>query len=141
MLVNEQSIKTIGVCLPIWSFNKGTSEPGEEVFCEYEIINNEEKPIETFKNKYKIYLPDYCRKITQIITNKQQFNSLSEEDRKLCKKVNGQMLLVKKPNLFEEDNSEIVYHEYEKVKIKDFVKVITHTVSIKQIKCLFDSFN
>lgn len=140
-LLNEETVKTTGVCLPIWSFKKSTSEPGEEVFCEYEISNSEEKPIEIYKNKYKIYLPDYCRKITRIIRNKKEYKSLSEEEKELCVKRNNQILLIKKPNLFEEDDNEIIYNEYQKIKKDDSIKIIRHLVALKTMKTLFASFN
>lgn len=53
-----KKVTTVGVSLPVW-FRKGsTSEPAEEVFCEYTIINEAEvKPIQAKKNGYIINVP------------------------------------------------------------------------------------
>ena len=53
-----EDITTVGISLPVW-FRKGsTSEPAEEVFCEYTIINEvETKPLQAKKSGYIINVP------------------------------------------------------------------------------------
>ena len=48
-----------GVSLPVWFFKGDTSEPAEEVFCKYILLNQKDKPtsITETKRGYKINLP------------------------------------------------------------------------------------
>jgi len=138
-LNSNQNVSVIGICLPVWSFNKNSSEPAEEVFCEYEIQNNEFKPIEILKNKYKIYLPDYCHKMNIELTKK-QFNNLSDIDKSLCVNVENKFVLTKQPILLEKDEDCIFFKQYEKIKNLDKIKLIEHIVQIRKMKYLYDSF-
>lgn len=139
ILNSKQNISVIGVCLPVWSFNKNSSEPAEEVFCEYEIQNNETKPIEILKNKYKIYLPDYLHKM-HVKLNKKQFDALSDLDKTFCVVENGETFLSKQPILLEADDEAIAFKQYEKIKHGDKIKLVEHNVQIKKMKSLYDSF-
>lgn len=138
MLNSKQNISTIGVCLPVWSFNKNSSEPAEEIFCEYEIQNNESKPIQILKNKYKIYLPDYCHKMNIELTKK-QFNDLSDIDKSFCI-IDKNITLSKQPILLEKEEDAIIFKQYEKLKQADKIKLIEHFVQIRRMKTLYDSF-
>lgn len=138
ILNSKQNVSTIGVCLPVWSFNKNSSEPAEEIFCEYEIQNNETKPIEILKNKYKIYLPDYCHKMNIELTKK-QFNDLSDLDKSFCT-IGKNIILSKQPILLEKEEEAIIFNQYEKIKYGDKIKLIEHFVQIRRMKFLYDSF-
>jgi len=53
-----KKIKTIGVSLPVWFHKGSTSEPAEEVFCKYAIINEAGiQPLQAKKSGYIINVP------------------------------------------------------------------------------------
>lgn len=142
ILNSDDEISIIGACLPVWSFNKMTSEPAEEVFCNYEIYNNKSDraaQVEILKDKYIIYLPDYCHKTYSELTKK-QFNKLSINDKRFCSKVNNKIIFEKQTMLLENYDDAIVFRQYEKIKIGDKTKLIEHFVQIRTIKFLLESF-
>lgn len=142
ILNSEDTISVIGVCLPIWSFNKMTSEPAEEVFCNYEIYNNSSEQInqvEILKDKYKIYLPDYCHKTYSELTKK-QFIQLSAEDKNCCSKIDNKIIFEQQSILLKNYDDAIMFKQYEKIKIGDKIKLIEHFVQIRTIKFLIESF-
>ncbi len=58
--LNERNrIVTIGTSLPVWFYKGATSEPAEEVFCKYILLNQKEKPISITCTKlgYRINIP------------------------------------------------------------------------------------
>lgn len=143
ILNSNDEISTIGVCLPVWSFNKNTSEPAEEVFCIYEIYNNKSNQlnqVEMLKDRYKIYLPDYCCKICSELTKK-QFRQLSDEDKKCCTKSDNKIIFEKQTKLLEKYDDVIAFKQYEKIKIGDKVKLIENFVQIRTMKSLLETFN
>lgn len=62
LLLNKESIQTIGCCVPVWVDAKTgkTSEPAREIFCKYKIKNEtKQKEIKIInKKQYEIYLPN-----------------------------------------------------------------------------------
>lgn len=56
-LINEKTVNTIGVSIPVWVYNKKTSEPPKEIFCKYNLIVGESSNIHTLQDGYKIVLP------------------------------------------------------------------------------------
>jgi len=54
-----KDIEVVGVSIPIWFFKGTTSEPGEEVFCKYFLVNNgnSDSFIHSLENGYHINLP------------------------------------------------------------------------------------
>jgi hypothetical protein len=57
-LHSGEPVTAIGVGLPVWFFQGTTSEPGEEVFCEYLLKNEEtDKPIVITQTHYELTLP------------------------------------------------------------------------------------
>jgi|APSaa5957512576_1039674.scaffolds.fasta_scaffold25790_4 hypothetical protein len=53
-----EPVETIGVSLPVWFFRGNTSEPAQEVFCEYKLTNiKEDYPVTIFAKGYRINLP------------------------------------------------------------------------------------
>lgn len=142
ILNSTNNVSTIGVCLPVWSFNKNTSEPAEEVFCIYEICNNQPSQfnqIEILKDRYKIYLPDYCCKVYSELTKK-QFKQLTDKDKECCTKSNNKIIFEKQNKLLEKYDDSIAFKQYEKIKIGDKIKLIEHFVQIRTIKFLLESF-
>lgn len=84
-LVEKNFLKTTGVSVPVWvnSKNGKTTEPASEVFCNYEIINDNEKieDVEFIDKKgYRIYLPSSDWKLKKWPENN---NSSVEEREKL----------------------------------------------------------
>lgn len=62
-LNNKKTLTIRGVCIPVWFHKKDTSEPAEELFCNYILKNNKiNKKVMVLKDEempigYKIYLP------------------------------------------------------------------------------------
>jgi hypothetical protein len=79
---NKNSIKTIGVSVPVWvnSKNSKTTEPGFEYFCNYQIVLGEQEDVSIQKCGYKLFLPK-PRKIRKTKHHNVDFNNLSKNER------------------------------------------------------------
>lgn len=61
-LINGEDVTVTGVSTPVWFFHGNTSEPAEEVFCEYILTNRNDldyKSIQFRNCGYKINMPQY----------------------------------------------------------------------------------
>ena len=78
-------IKIAGVSVPVWvnAKNSKTTEPAQEVFCKYEIYNNQrEKDVVITKNGYTIHLEKTTWKEPSKIKYK-NISEMEEEERLL----------------------------------------------------------
>lgn len=110
-LIENKKIQTQGVSLPVWYFKGNTSEPAEEVFCNYTIsFNNELESIRKKEDGYEINISE--------LTLKNNNFSLSDYDDK---------------NLF--------FSQQIKTKFKDKNLTVIHYVNIKTLKSLLESLD
>lgn len=57
-LHSGKNIEVVGVSLPVWFYKGTTSEPAKELFCRYELTNdNSNRPIKILEDGYNINLP------------------------------------------------------------------------------------
>lgn len=57
-LFDGKEVGVVGVSVPVWYYQKKTSEPGNEVFCKYKLIPTEYKIFVKHNDEgYEIYLP------------------------------------------------------------------------------------
>lgn len=57
-LVNGGQIQAMGVSVPVWYLKGKTTEPAQEIFCEYILTNTtEDYPLTALAKGYKINLP------------------------------------------------------------------------------------
>ena len=83
--IDKGHIKTIGVSVPVWVNAKTskTTEPAQEIFCQYEIYNNQrEKDIITTKKGYTIHLETPTWKEPVGIPY-EKISKMEEEEKKL----------------------------------------------------------
>lgn len=53
-----EQVECVGVSVPIWYYQRRTSEPGNEVFCKYKLIATEYKIfVKHYDEGYEIFLP------------------------------------------------------------------------------------
>lgn len=140
-LRSGQDVTVIAPNLPVWSYGLITSEPAEEVFCKYIISPNSENnnnSIKTLKDGYKIYLPDYCQPMNLELTQ-EQFNSLSEIDKQNCIFTENKIILKKDAYILPDSEDLIFFEQIHKIRESNKVKLIIHSVKIRNIKQFFDS--
>jgi hypothetical protein len=65
-LHDREKIRAIGVSLPVWFYKGATSEPGEEVFCDYLITNRKGEDISSIKLPVVNTDPSYTINLPQI---------------------------------------------------------------------------
>jgi hypothetical protein len=59
-VIEGQTISTLGHCVPVWIDAKSgkTTEPAEEIFCQYMIHNSQEPEVKIMNRKgYEIFIP------------------------------------------------------------------------------------
>lgn len=142
-LYNKQVIETIGVSVPVWFANGTTSEPANEVFCKYKLINNTEQTgIEFVKRGYDICLP-------QIETNYKLIEPTTDEWLKMTdiekekwfqetqKPLNCKNLL----DLCDGGSEYLYYRTHQKKIIKNMETHVVHFIEIKTIESLLNSLS
>ena len=116
-LFNQTSVVTIGVSVPVW-FNKGTtSEPANEVFCKYVIMNDKSsKNILQTHEGYNINLP-------------KKFSNFKIEEKSVIRLLDA------------EDGGceEMIFKQYSKVIRNNKSYNAVHFVEIKPIELLFST--
>jgi hypothetical protein len=84
-LHNKEIIKTIGVSLPIWFCKGSTSEPGEEVFCEYILTNEEKKEADSViiaDTGYKINIPQVPKGYVKKELSNEEWREMTMDERR-----------------------------------------------------------
>jgi len=146
-LIEKNITKCLGVSLPVWvnSKNAKTTEPASEIFCEYEIVNENEKDehdIKITKNGYKIFISKSSWKPPKPMIDtsemSQEERSYYERKRERWWKTNPEQMdidSIKKSNYF---RAQIKKLDQEFSKLNAIVDV-QHSIEIKKIECLIDS--
>jgi len=76
-----EDLVVVGVSVPVWFFNKTTSEPAKEIFCKYYLKNTgSEAPIRNLPDGYEITIPNRPAEKPRIITN-DQWRVMTQEQR------------------------------------------------------------
>ena len=146
-LINNESISTTGVCVPVWLNAKTTktTEPAAEFFCEYEINNdkNKEQDIEILENKgYKINLPN---KKLPSIKSSSNLSSMSYEERiKYEDKMNKWWKKHGEPenalSLQKTGYMRVVIQKLDQeFELENSIVDVQHIIEIKTIESLIDS--
>lgn len=118
LLHEGKEIIIIGASVPVWFYNKVSSEPAIEVFCKYYIKNpKKETPIKILEDGYEINLP-----FEKNIINNKEISSKSLLD-------------------IRDGGSEFLnYRELNKVLVKDKTLSIMHYVTINRLEKIEKSF-
>jgi hypothetical protein len=119
LLHQGKEITTIGASVPVWFYNKVSSEPAIEVFCKYYIKNpKKEIPIKILEDGYEINLP-------------------FEEKSIDSKEISSKSLL----DICDGGSEFLNYRELNKVLVKDKTLSIMHYVTINRLEKIEKTFN
>lgn len=140
-----EDISVVGVSIPIWFIKKGTSEPANEIFCNYYLKNpKKEIPIKILDDGYEITLPYREGKTLPITDEDWRKMNLKNPDvlddmyLKTVREVSSKNLLD-----VEDGGSDgfLNYRELNKVIIKEKELNIMHHITINKIENLLESMN
>jgi hypothetical protein len=119
LLHQGKEIITIGASVPVWFYNKVSSEPAIEVFCKYYIKNpKKEIPIKILEDGYEINLP-------------------FEEKSIDSKEISSKSLL----DICDGGSEFLNYRELNKVLVKDKTLSIMHYVTINRLEKIEKTLN
>lgn len=147
VLFKKNKIKTLGMSVPVWVNAKTskTSEPAEEVFCNYEIEISDKNDIQLIKNGYKISLQLLSKKEAEKI-NYEKLAALTEKERKEYLnardrwwKKNSQQMRIENIKECEYFRIEIKKMEQKFEEISKYNVDCQHIIEIKSIKKLQQS--
>lgn len=81
-LIDGETVKTLGVSLPVWFYKGTTSEPAEEVFCRYHLTSSPKSPpIRYLKTGYAVNLPRHQE--TELELTNEQWLKMTREQREV----------------------------------------------------------
>ena len=137
----------MGVSIPVWFFNKNTSEPAKEIFCNYYIkTSREEQPICIMRDGYGISLPyrkgqkllnDRGKPLSNVEWRKLNAANPDKLNDLYQKQVNeiSSVLLLDPPA----GTKYLSYREHDRAKQDDNELEIIHYVNIMDIEQLTES--
>jgi hypothetical protein len=139
-LIKGNPITVIGVSLPVWFTVKGgkTSEPANEVFCNYRIANKEGPLATAYENGYDINLPqlpdDY--EVPSKPTN-EEWRKMSFEDREKWYADNKLLMTIDNLRDIDDNGGEYLRIEEQKTLVlPNGTTPIVHVVEIKKFDVL-----
>jgi hypothetical protein len=136
-LHNGKNIKVVGVSIPIWFIGKLTSEPANEVFCNYYLKNpKQETPIKILQDGYEISLPYYMGATTTVATAMDNLTNLKSIHSKSAKEVSSKNLL----DIIDGGSEFLNYRELDKINVNNKELSIMHYVVINRMQKLQESF-
>jgi len=124
----------VGVSVPVWFFNKTTSEPAKEIFCKYYLKNTKtETPIRHLPDGYEITIPNRPAETPRTITN-EQWRNLTQEQRddyysRCVPEVSSKNLL----DIPDGGAKNLTYREQNQIKQDDEMMRIMHYVCIGDV--------
>lgn len=151
-LETYKSITTVGYNIPVWvnAVSTKTTEPAEEIFCEYKVSSNEnceKEEITINRNGYSIILPEKSnnkkpREISFEFLSKMDIKERQYYERKRKRwlernpeKISLELLLRTKSLRFKIKKLD------KKFKKIDAIADIQHSIAIKSIDVLINSLN
>jgi len=146
-LIEEKTTSTLAHCVPTWVDAKTgkNSEPSQEIFCKYKLINSKEKnnEINVIKNKeFEIYVPQSDWKPPENIDFEAISSWKSEERMKFLKERDKWWF--NNPKLPDSRDLENGYLRFEikikSLKIFDKDYSVQHIIEISRINKLLESF-
>jgi hypothetical protein len=140
---NGEELSVVGICIPVWFHDKKTSEPAQEVFCNYHLYNPlKDIPIQTIADGFEVYLPMRKAKNKIRLTN-DEWRVLNQHN---PKKLNSQYKAYKgeissKLLLDHADGGcgAVFYREHNKVNKDGKTINMMHYVNIDRIERLKES--
>jgi len=145
-LNNQETVDVVGVSLPVWYYKGITSEPAEELFCQYTLKNDDNDQavlVKDSKDGYIIHLPktpkDYIPKEP---LSDEEWRKLSPTEQNEWHFKNPIPMTAKNLLPIQEGGGEyLFFRKQDKVKIKQREITAVHAVEIKYMSRLIDSFN
>jgi len=140
-----KDIRIIGISVPVWFLGKVTSEPAQEVFCNYYIKNpKKEIPIKILSDGYEINLPYRPSSSIEKMSD-DEWRKLNRDDtQKLEKIYDSYKKEVSSKNLLDicDGGSKFLnYRELNKIFVKEKELNIMHHITISDIEELEKSLN
>lgn len=138
-------LRVVGVSVPVWILNdKTTSEPAQEVFCQY-ILSNTKKnnPIRIMNAGYEINLPYRLGENSPLSDNEWRFYKTNDPRKldawykQMVEEVTSKCLL----NAKEGGSGSLIYRETSKIQKDDKTINLIHYVCIETMESLIESLN
>lgn len=143
-LVSGETIKVIGVSLPVWYLKGSTSEPAEEVFCKYTLTNKPGKlPIKVKPDGYVINMPQVPEEyIAPIPISNEEWQKLSSLEQELWYNLHKIPHSAKNLLPLSQNGAEYLYFkEYKRTKSEAKNTTLAHMIEIRTMDWLLNSFN
>jgi hypothetical protein len=138
-LVKKHLVETIGVSIPIWSSNTFTTEPAEEIFCKY-ILMNDDNPtnIERFAEGYLINVPGKMK--LPRYPSDEKWRAMSRQDQEDWYDKHDVPITIKHLLDIKDGGSEYLRFQLHNImQYKEHLINVFHYIEIKDMELLKDS--
>jgi len=131
--LNEGGIaETIGASIPVWFYKKTTSEPAEEIFCQYVVTNIKTRPcIISDVNGYTINLPSVPEDWEEPYLSNEDWRKMTEKQRTKWYEENktpkSSLNLLDPP----EGGGQLIFTAQQFRHFQQHKALVTHTILIK----------
>lgn len=123
------AVRVMGISVPTWFIGDKTSDPSQEIFCEYTIVNNKagSRPVTPAAKGYTIFLPQTHETMPKVVN---PFQGTASEER--VRPPTSFNLLDMKDGGCESIN----FKQYTRLKLKGELVNLLHFVDIEDTSVL-----
>jgi hypothetical protein len=141
LLINGSPIEVIGVSLPVWSSDTFTTDPAEEVFCKYKLLNNGEPySVNNTVDGYLITLSSKTNYKSPVYPSNEVWRNVPIENREAWYDKNQPPSTVKNLLDIKDGGASYLRFKYhKKIQYKEHFVNMFNYVEIKDMKTLNDS--
>ena len=142
VLAKGRPVETTGVSVPVWSSEEFTTEPAEEIFCQYILLNNNDPvSIDRTANGYLVTLPSLVGYKPPNYPSNETWRSVPETVREAW--YDKHKIPPSGKNLLDVQDGGSAYLRFKyrkKMQHKDHFVNVFHYIELKDMKTLEDSF-
>lgn len=129
---NKEPVETIGASIPVWFYKGTTSEPAEEIFCRYILVNEGKKCILSDLEGYTINLPSIPDDWERPELSNDEWRTMSQKQKeKWYEKYKRPESSLDLLDLQDGGGKQLIFTVRHLRKMKGHQTLITHTVIIK----------
>lgn len=136
-----EDLEVLGVSVPVWVYDGGTTEPASEIFCKYKLLNRERKvSIKTNPTCYEISIPK-TSKVSPTGMPQSLWNNLSLEEKQMWKYTESNLNLGTLLDITDGGSEFLVFKQYNKSRKRGLSINLIHFVEIKDISELVENIS
>lgn len=134
------AIETIGASVPVWFYGRTTSEPAEEIFCQYIITNIKKRPcVISDVSGYTINIPSIPEDWVEPQLSNEKWRTMTPQQRNKWYEENktpaSSLNLLDPP----EGGAQLMFTAQHIRHFQEHKALVTHTILIKDISELLES--